>query len=255
MKIPSRAIPSDVVEVLRASRCEGDKLYLPGTLDRKLYARTNEVLASIGGVWKIGKVKAHVFPGNATDALSAALDAGAFSTDKDLNFYATPVDLAARMVKLAGVKPGDKVLEPSAGGAAIARPLRDAGATVFCVEFDEKRAKALCEAGFDAVQADFLSIVPGTIGPFDAIVMNPPFAFPGQAKADIDHVEHAIKFLKPDGILVSVMAGGIASRDDYRTTLFREKIEEYGSLEVLPHETFKASGTSFGTVLVTYRAE
>jgi 16S rRNA G1207 methylase RsmC len=35
--------------------------------------------------------------------------------------------------------------------------------------------------------------------------MNPPFA----RQADIHHVNHALKFLKPDGLLVSVMSAGV----------------------------------------------
>jgi hypothetical protein len=49
----------------------------------------------------------------------------------------------------------------------------------------------------------------GELGKFDRVVMNPPF----DHGADIKHVEHARKFLKPGGRLVAVVANGPRQRE------------------------------------------
>lgn len=58
----SNMVDADVMEVLKSAWCDGLKVYLPpAQMERKLYERTNEVLTRIGGKWKGGKVRAHVF--------------------------------------------------------------------------------------------------------------------------------------------------------------------------------------------------
>ena len=75
---------------------------------------------------------------------------------------------------------------------------------------------------------------------FDFVIMNPPFA----RQADIDHVLHAFRFLKPGGVLVSIMSAGVMFREDRKTKAFREFIDDHaGTVERLPSGSFKASGT------------
>jgi 16S rRNA A1518/A1519 N6-dimethyltransferase RsmA/KsgA/DIM1 with predicted DNA glycosylase/AP lyase activity len=38
------------------------------------------------------------------------------------------------VIERAEIQPGERILEPSAGSAALAKPARDAGAEVTCVE-------------------------------------------------------------------------------------------------------------------------
>ena len=96
---------------------------------------------------------------------------------------------------------------------------------------------------------DFLAQSPDAI--YDRVVMNPPFA----KQADIKHILHALKFLKSDGLLVSVMAAGVLFRDNRLTTDFRDLINERGgNIEELPDGAFKESGTMVRTVIVTIPA-
>jgi type I restriction-modification system DNA methylase subunit len=82
---------------------------------------------------------------------------------------------------------------------------------------------------------------------YDRVVMNPPFA----KQADIKHVMHALKFLKPDGKLVSVMSASVDFRDNKLTKEFRDLIAERGGrIEALPDGAFKESGTMVRTVIV-----
>lgn len=77
--------------------------------------------------------------------------------------------------------------------------------------------------------------------------MNPPFG----RQADIKHVSHALKFLKPGGLLVSVMASSVTFRSNKLTTDFRQLIVDRGGhIKELPEGAFKSSGTMVNTVIV-----
>ena len=82
---------------------------------------------------------------------------------------------------------------------------------------------------------------------FDRVVMNPPF---NKARADIHHVLHAFKFLKKGGRLVAIMPSGVRFRDDKLTNEFRDLVLSCGTIEDLPEQSFKESGTLVNTVLV-----
>ena len=83
---------------------------------------------------------------------------------------------------------------------------------------------------------------------YDRIVANPPFL----RQLDIKHIQHALHFLKPDGLLTSVMSASVSYRSNKLTTEFRELIAaRNGSIEELPDGSFKESGTLARTVIVT----
>jgi 16S rRNA G1207 methylase RsmC len=92
---------------------------------------------------------------------------------------------------------------------------------------------------FGCVCADFLSTTPEQLGAFNAIVLNPPFS----GAADIRHVRHALRFLKPGGRLVAIVAGGPRQAEAL------EAGAEYW--EPLPSGTFE--GTGVQTVLCVIR--
>jgi predicted RNA methylase len=167
---------------------------------------------------------------------------------QDFGYFPTPPGVVKRLMALADVDFETLALEPSAGQGAIAQALIDHGATVDCVELLAKNVEAL-EAlkNVNAVaQGDFLAITPDPA--YDRVVMNPPFA----KQADIHHVTHALKFLKPDGLLVSVMSSGVTFRDNKLTQDFRDLVRSRGGdIEPLPDGAFKDSGTMVRTVIVT----
>ena len=241
-----RTIPNDVLATLSAGRCDGVRYFLPtGQLDRKHYEAVNKVLDALGGKWN-RSAKAHVFADDCTDILESASESGTYARPADMGWFPTPADLAEQIVAMADVSPGMTFLEPSAGMGAIVKAIRQTKPKhILAVEIDAKRAASLIEA--DAVmESDFLSVPPNP--EFDRVCMNPPFA----KRADIHHVRHARKFLKPDGLLVSIMSAGIAFRDDALSKAFRNECE---SIEALPDGSFKESGTGVRTVVVTMRAE
>lgn len=254
MKAPTSQIPPDVLGVLRASTLDDNRLVLPSQLDRALYLKTNKVLETLGATWN-RKAQAHVLSQGAQDAIRAALASGEVTYASDLGFFRTPPELAADLVARAGVTPGMRVLEPSAGDGALVAPLLAAGAEVVAVEFEPNRAAVLRARfpGLTVVEGDFLAQRPGMLGaPFDAVVMNPPFSLPGRPQADQDHVEHALAFVRPGGLVVAILSAGVEFRGNARTEAFRALVEQSGGwLESLPEGTFRVSGTDVRAVVAT----
>ncbi len=245
----SRRIDPAVLAVIERADTSGNALRITAQLDRKTYAAVNGVLEAAGGRWD-RKAKAHLFGCDADDALEQILLTGEVLTKKtrqqEFGFFETPIEIGRMALDAAGVRPGMVVLEPSAGHGAIARLVCAAGASVHCVEVLPENARELTAQGFEVEEADFLAAAPTPI--YDRVVMNPPFA----KQADIKHVTHALKFLKPGGRLVSIMSNGPRFRTDRRTVDFNALIQSLGgTVEPLPEASFKASGTLVSTILVT----
>jgi protein-L-isoaspartate O-methyltransferase len=182
---------------------------------------------------------------NKFDALKDALKAGVKVVSAP-QLFPTPRELAARMVELADIRAGHRVLEPSAGTGAIVDALPDQ-ASITAVEINNSLCRRLNTMPkiTRTVEADFLECN-GDLGKFDRILMNPPF----QNGADIQHITHALKFLKPDGILVAICANGPRQNDKLRPIVD----ERGGEWEELPEGTFKDQGTGVRTVLLTIPA-
>ncbi|NIY47311.1 methyltransferase [Cedecea colo] len=244
-------VDNEVLNVLSACTCEGNNLILTGQLDRNLYTRTNKVIEAAGGKWN-RKAKAHVFDIDAAERIEQIILTGDVVVPKDdFEFFPTPPDVVRHVIHLADIRDGMMVLEPSAGQGAIAKAAHEAAADVKVDMYE------LMPANNDALHAlnlrlsgigepvDFLTVQPNQL--YDRVVMNPPFG----RQADIKHVTHALKFLKPGGLLVSVMASSVTFRSNRLTTEFRHLIEDRGGyIEELPEGAFKSSGTMVNTVIV-----
>lgn len=259
-------IATEVVEVLRRCRIDGQTVFIcdtagraygePGAipLERKLYESTNKVLELIGGKWN-RKSKGHVFEDDPTDRLeNAIVTEDVTDTRKLFQFFETPIDIARRMVRIAEITPHSRVLEPSAGCGRILCEVGPGADKVAC-ELDPVNIKALVMRGFSGLRiehGDFLECLPTHnmsdpnakgLGMFDAVVMNPPFT-KGQ---DIAHITHAIRFVKPGGRLVAICSNGPRQRAKLKPI-----VEEHGGAWFeLPRETFKESGTCVSTVLLS----
>jgi predicted RNA methylase len=238
-------IDDEVLAVLSAAETAGQNVVLPGQLDRKLYERTNKVLEAAGGKWN-RKARAHVFDADASERMDQIILSGTVEVPKDeFNFFPSPPAVVDRLMHFAEVGEEMRVLEPSAGKGAIAYACAEAGAVVDCFELMESNFAALAgDARLGHVKrADFLEVEPEPV--YDRVVMNPPFL----KQADIKHVTHALKFLKPGGLLVAVMSAGVTFRSDARTAQFRDLVDARGGhIEPLPENSFKASGTGVNTV-------
>ncbi|MBA7688593.1 hypothetical protein ES703_97078 [subsurface metagenome] len=151
-------------------------------------------------------------------------------------FFPTPMAIAIEMVRMADIRAGMTVLEPSAGKGDIAEAIAgqhpDAELTV--VEVSHTLAKILEAKGFNTRSEDFLA----QTGFYDRIIMNPPF----EKGQDIDHVRWAYNRLKPKGMLVSIMGEGPFFRSDKKSVSFREWFDsKNGTYEPLGHGSFQGA--------------
>lgn len=238
-------ISDDVLAVLSNSVINENALILTGQMDRRLYVKTNEVLEAAGGKWN-RKSKAHLFTGDATEIIEQIILTGEITTPQDFGYFPTPEPIVKQLIELADIKPEMLVLEPSAGQGAIAREAAKI-ARVDCVELLPKNAEVLMSENIYRAVAtgNFLETYLKPV--YDRVVMNPPFS----RQEDIKHVMHALNFLKPDGLLVSVMASSVSFRENNLTKEFRQLItSRNGKIIPLPENSFRSSGTGVNTVIV-----
>lgn len=244
-------IPLEVLPILQNLSVENELVQMP-RMERVLYVKVNKCLTALGGKWDRRRM-GHVFDGDPGDRINDAVTTGHITDlKKEFQFYRTPSDLADRMVRIADVKPGDAVLEPSAGDGAILDALYrmiDPSRFVDAFELDERHQKALAvyEPEATIYWGDFLTS--RGVRSYDKIIANPPFRN-GQ---DVDHVKRMFDVLKPGGRIVAVMSPGWTFRTDRRHSEFREWIEDEveAEWETLEPGTFRESGTMVNTVLVT----
>jgi len=155
-------------------------------------------------------------------------------------FFPTPPELAERLVDAAGIQPGWRVLEPSAGSGNLVGAILGRGAYCVAIEVNV-RLSAMIGARFcnglscSLNCADFMT---WDGGPFDAVVMNPPF----ERRQDEAHLRRAISMLRPGGRLACIVS---------RTT--GDRLRGEFNIENLPDDSFAKSEnpTHVRTCLVT----
>jgi len=162
---------------------------------------------------------------------------------KDLQFYWSPREVIDRALEFAGVSDlkewrnppePSRILEPSCGDGRIMDAIRDRGHRVFGIEYHAGRAAEARAKGHNVLTANFLECPPKP--EYDIVVMNPPF----YGRHYIKHVRHALKFLKPDGVLVSILPA----------TAWYDHGELKGEWRDLPVGSFAEAGTNVPTGMI-----
>ncbi|UIJ33245.1 DUF4942 domain-containing protein (plasmid) [Cereibacter azotoformans] len=175
---------------------------------------------------------------------------------RDLAFYPTPAEVAAQVLGVADVRPGMKVLEPSAGIGGLVWSVVERGALVDAIEIHPDRAAAIEGRRHPSVTvrcANFLALTP--CEDYDLVLMNPPFA----GTHWMDHVMQAWAFLKPGGQLVAILPASAevnetAKHERFRAWARKVNANRYGSLfSDLPAESFRPVGVNINTVILKMR--
>jgi len=184
-------------------------------------------------------------------------------------FFPTPNAAADKVIAEAMLYRGEDepplaILEPSAGTGNLARrcstvsdehharrgqPVRHYGHQVDCVEIQPELARQLETEGLyrRVTCGDFLKQKPRADRLYDRVVMNPPF----DLERDIDHVVHAMGFLKPGGWLIAIMSAGTEFRETRKAKAFRALMKQLGGRFMdLPPGSFSDVGTNVNTMLV-----
>lgn len=177
-----------------------------------------------------------------------------------IDYFATPEPLAFKMVEWAGVRPGDELLEPSAGHGAIARFFPRLNKAKMIEPSFELGTQAALVSGADLIAGRFEDH--HITNKYDVIVMNPPFGHGGATA--IAHLDKAAGHLRDGGRLVALLpdGGGMASKA-FDAWLNGEQAKDgknnaagmYLAADIkLPRVTFSRAGTSVtGRVVVLDR--
>lgn len=234
-------------------------------VDPILYNEINEVIVRLGGKWKGGRTKAHIFQEDPAPLIQFVLATGTMPPKNPEAFFPTPETVAhgvMTMAELDKLLDEDLILEPQAGNAALLdylqahadeflidenhAPLKP---RIHLVEKSPLRCAILRAKGYVNVQQqDFLQY--DTDLRFARILMNPPFSVPGSKTAYIDHILHAFTFLAPGGVLTSVAPDHFIRHEDQPSQSFLELITSNGYFETNDRNAFKESGATVQTVTI-----
>lgn len=177
-------------------------------------------------------------------------------------YFPTPAPLASCLVGeltgIADLPAGARVLEPSAGDGALVRAILAANPQVQVAAVEPNRdlttvlmrSTAGLPGEVTVYRVPFEVWAAADRGLFDAVVMNPPFALPGEPTVWIDHVNLAWSLLRPGGRLVAIVPGGLEFREDGRHRAVRALVAEHGGWQQLPEGSFAASGAEVRTCAI-----
>jgi hypothetical protein len=252
-----QCVSEGALAVLREIECDPDRTRITsGQLDRSLYEEVNEVLVRLGGKWKGGRTKAHLFPYDPRPLLAGVLATGHMPPKNPWAFFPTPSHLVTSVMEAPlfdTIQNGDSVLEPSAGFGALAEGmctrLAHRQVQIDCCEILPINQQVLRSKGFEIVCDDFLIYKPEKR--YRAIVMNPPFNLATDRYAYITHILHAWELLDEGGFLIAFAPSGYTFRSDKKSYDFLSFVLTYGSWEELPAKSFHESGTDSVITLMT----
>ncbi len=246
---PTR-IASDVQGILNGLAVLDCKVKIAQRLTPRLYAKVNELLTTLGGQWSTAQ-QAHVFAEDPTPMLETLTATGEVYTAKDYEFFATQPAQTSQVIAEACILPGMIVIEPNAGAGALAMAAAEivGKSNVICYELMPQNVKTLTALGFQLQgPQDFLSVKPEPVA--DRCVMNPPFS----GGRDMVHIRHAMEFLKPGGVLVSIASTQWQTHDTKPAKAFQAYLMTLGAKVIaIPAGAFKASGTDVATTLLVLK--
>ncbi len=166
-----------------------------------------------------------------------------------IDYFATPEPLGLKVIEWLNAKPGDSMLEPSAGDGSMARWMPDF-ASVTAVEPSYELAGQL------SMNAPTAKVVSGRFedlnlqNKYDGIAMNPPY---GKAsKTAVDHVGKAFKHLRDGGRMIAIIPQGPAS-DTKLNKWYESKDAKSAHIAAeinLPSITFDRAGTKVATRII-----
>jgi predicted RNA methylase len=144
---------------------------------------------------------------------------------KRLDQYFTQPALAKKLVELADIQPGARVLEPSCGGGDIAQFIRPDANLTMCDVCPAQLAiagrRVWGRTGeLELYDGDFRELKRPS-NAFDVAIMNPPYGYVGSGKlrkaADRLHVQHALR-MAPD-VFCLVRANFLWGQERYEHVL------------------------------------
>lgn len=178
------------------------------------------------------------------------------------DYFATPEPIGYKMVQWLQSKPGQSLLEPSAGDGAIARWMPDNTYNTVVEPSRDLTPKLMRNvAGAKVVESTFENF--DLHNKFDGIAMNPPFGKGKDrgGKLAMEHVAKAYKHLKDGGRLIAIIPDGPACQKRFDKWFYGDpeakRKEDRGIADGvlmadihLPSVTFEREGTNVNTRIV-----
>lgn len=230
-------------QILDSARCEGNLLYLNiPNLNRGCYEQADKLIQLLGGKWRGGKTKAHVFKDDPQPILEAYRTTGELPDLNPLAYFATKPTTASLLATRIREENASFILDADAGTGALAQACRSRfpKATIHLVECDSDRAASLKqqpELG-ETFEEDFLMYKPNA--DYRCVILNPPFALKADRKAYMPHIFKAWNCLKA-GQLIAIAPLGFTFSQDSRSRDFLTFVNQHGTYEELPPKSFEGT--------------
>lgn len=249
----ARSLKQAYVEAFEESQ-EGDgwKKYLPGSKTEGTGGKANDYRQE--KATDFDRTKAVYFGKQKKNSRT--------NSREGVDYFATPEPVGYKMVQWLQSKPGQSLLEPSAGDGAIARWMPDNTYNTVVEPSRELTPKLMRNvAGAKVFENTFENF--DLHNKFDGIAMNPPFGKGKDrgGKLAIEHIAKAYKHLKDGGRLIAIIPDGPACQTRFDKWFYgnpEAKRKEYRGIADgvlmadihLPSVTFDRAGTNVNTRMV-----
>lgn len=248
---PSTSLPFPL-NLIAACEPVGNRLELPSAIqfNAKEYAAVKTVLINQGGKYSRN---GFLFEEKGEEVYWRIIKDGDLNRKKSFQFFATPADVGAELVRLADLdNPRElKILEPSAGDGALVREIvEQAGKHSTICGYEAmplNREKLKKIPNFKLLGEDFLQ---ADDEKFERIIANPPFT----KNQDILHIRKMYDKLAENGVLVTIASQSWQTGNSEITAAFRQFLLEVKA-EIIPLKAgrFKASGTNIAACIIKIR--
>lgn len=249
----ARSLKQAYVEAFEESQ-EGDgwKKYLPGSKTEGTGGKANDYRQE--QATDFDRAKAVYFGKQKKNSRT--------KSQEGQDYFATPEPIGYKMVQWLQSKPGQSLLEPSAGDGAIARWMPDNTYNTVVEPSRDLTPKLMRNvAGAKVVESTFENF--DLHNKFDGIAMNPPFGKGKDrgGKLAMEHVAKAYKHLKDGGRLIAIIPDGPACQKRFDKWFYGDpeakRKEDRGIADGvlmadihLPSVTFEREGTNVNTRMV-----
>ncbi len=147
------------------------------------------------------------------------------------DYFATPEPVGLKMMELADIRPGESVLEPSAGHGAIARWAPDTVEKTAIEPSMTLRPRLAMVFDGKILGQTFEEL--HVSNKYDAIVMNPPFGSAGRTA--IDHLAKAATHLRDGGRIVALIPTGPSADAKFEKWLYEDNEKPIKPLYIDPN--------------------
>ena len=174
--------------------------------------------------------------------------------------FSTPPGLAYLLTYILNLRPGEQVLEPSAGTGSLSVWASGAKLKTHTNEIDPRRCKLLCHLDFQptSYNAEYINDFLSPEVRADVILMNPPFSSSGgrtknnSSKFGFRHVQSALERLEKGGKF-GIILGKFAELSTKTGGEFWEKMSDkirVNAIITIAGREYYRNGTSIETTLI-----